>query len=193
MCKSASSSRHRPRLTRRSATSGSVVGIGSYPISPITAAKPSNCPGSSSRMQGVSAILGAAISTVFVEMPVKMPLTWHLGFHNHPQHAVRPDSNRGESFQVLETPYLVKNQLLTALLRFTSSLPLCFSLQISSARHLRTPQNALTSRTSSQFGAGMAPAFPPWHKQTAARVCGIGASKLARNQKLHRETFHVGI
>jgi len=164
MCKSASSNRHRPRLTRRSASSGSVVGIGSYPISPITAAKPSNCPGSSSRMHGVSDVLGAAISTVFVEMPVKMPLTGHLDFHNHPQHA---GFEQSKSLQALETPYLVKNQLLIAPLRFASSLLLCPSLQISSAKRLRRPQNALASRTSSQFGAGMTTAFPPWHKQAA--------------------------
>lgn len=67
MCTSTSTSRHWPFFTRRRASSGSEVGIASYPMSAITADSISSCAGSSSRMHGVSADFGATISTDFVE------------------------------------------------------------------------------------------------------------------------------
>jgi len=120
-------------------------------------------------MHGVNAILGAAISTVFVEMPVTMPLTWHLDFHNHPQHA---GFELSESFQALETPYLVKNQLLTAPSRFASSLPF--------ASHSRLlPRGAFAGPKTPSPRAPRLNSVQEWpllsrlgHKQTAARVCG---------------------
>src|SRR5712692_2880355 len=67
ICTSTSTSRHWPHFTRRSASSGLVVGMASYPISPITADNISSCAGSSSRMHGVNEDFGATISTVFDE------------------------------------------------------------------------------------------------------------------------------
>src|SRR5260370_10476232 len=65
MCTSASTSRHWPRFTSCSASSGSPVARASYPISAITAVSISNCAKSSSRIHGVKADFGDTISTVF--------------------------------------------------------------------------------------------------------------------------------
>src|SRR6266852_3288172 len=94
MCTSTSTSRHWPHFTRRSASSGLVVGMASYPISAITADNISSCAGSSSRMHGVNEDFGAAISTVFDETNPTMPtlVATHVPL-SHPLHLAAPDSN----------------------------------------------------------------------------------------------------
>src|SRR5712692_1355311 len=73
LCTSTSTSRHWPHFTSRTASSGSDVGMDSYPISAITADNISSCPGSSSRIHGVNEDFGVAISTVFDETNPTMP------------------------------------------------------------------------------------------------------------------------
>src|SRR6267143_480713 len=73
ICTSTSTIRQWPLFTSFSASSGSDVGMASYPISAITADNISSCAGSSSRTHGVSEDFGATISTVFVEADPTMP------------------------------------------------------------------------------------------------------------------------
>src|SRR5712692_7915322 len=84
MCTSTSTSRHWPFFTNLRASSGSDVGIASYPISAITADNISSCAGSSSRMQGLNADFGATISTVFVDTNPTMPSLWQPVCHSAP-------------------------------------------------------------------------------------------------------------
>src|SRR5215831_14315152 len=73
MCTSTSASRHRPRLISLSASSGSAVGMASYPMLATTDVNISSCPGSSSRMQGVSDVLGTIDSAGLAKPTVTMP------------------------------------------------------------------------------------------------------------------------
>ncbi len=73
ICTSTSTSRHWPLFTSFSASSGSDVGMASYPMSAITADNISSCAGSSSSTHGVNEDFGATISTVFDEANPTMP------------------------------------------------------------------------------------------------------------------------
>src|SRR5881227_3469675 len=66
MCTSTNASRQRPRLINLSACSGSAVGMASYPMLATSDVSISSCPGSSSRMQGISDVFGAINSAVLI-------------------------------------------------------------------------------------------------------------------------------
>src|SRR6266436_2114622 len=66
MCTSAKTMRQRPDRISCSASSGSDVGIASYPSIPTCSVRSSSCAGSSSKMQGVRVALSDTISIAFV-------------------------------------------------------------------------------------------------------------------------------